>query len=429
MDFETWELAHRKGLGRALQHVGDVSPITLRPVLLHACLHNLAYDRQLENRARWMSELVLRSGDRDWYVPGLLEGVEALTDDYDVDQALLTLAFLVKAGNEGLRAPVRAAFDSQQAAGRIELGTGRAALILMDGADALLPIARVAGKRLLADPDAWEDPYFFVPFDDVLDEPQVRERLGVAARDDARIAELLRRIDETERRRRAHRGPDAPTRAEIEALVADTSRQDDLRLVPLHAKGRLLRDEDADWFLRRLDVETDDARLERLLWLLKAPPKPRSSGRVLELARSADHRVQRAALTLLARSRDPSGPGLARELLRRDASVALRGALFEIGRGCTEADVPLILWTLDSLSSVLTKPDSVQLVVNALLEVREAAVGPAAAEVLVWVYENGYCGHCRAEVVADLVGKAALDDVRREECRFDASDDVRAAVR
>jgi hypothetical protein len=54
--------ALRRGLGRALQHVLQHGLGELFPVYLEACLENIAFDPQLENRGKWLASFVT---DRD----------------------------------------------------------------------------------------------------------------------------------------------------------------------------------------------------------------------------------------------------------------------------------------------------------------------------------------------------------------------------
>jgi hypothetical protein len=71
-DFEKWL---RQGLGRAAAYIRNESPARYRDALLHACTHNLCYDRQCEEtRGQYLADLVQLTGDKKFFRDGVLCG-------------------------------------------------------------------------------------------------------------------------------------------------------------------------------------------------------------------------------------------------------------------------------------------------------------------------------------------------------------------
>ena len=432
---EAWQLAFRRGLGRALERVNEVEPDVVRPVLLDACLNDRAFEAQIEGlRARWMAEFIQRSSLGRELVTAVLDRVEEPTEvDWDAESRLEVLARLAQAGRPELRELVRQAYAKLYR--RHPRGLAPTALLLIDGREALLPFARLVGERLLTDPDDCEDERTWHEFDDYVGEGGLREALLSSAGMDVLVARVLQSFDET-RAASASRVPPVPqpvTEADLEAMLAGSETSQ------LISAGRRLSDLQVRDVFSRLESERDEQLLVRLLILCQGHyfRFDRTRGRVClplpervrELAREGTQTVQEAALDIIERVQDPAGASLAREALRLGPGRAPLAAFGLLGAHCETGDVPAVLTVLRGLPTDEMDPGDLQYgVVVPLFSMAESPAGPALAGVFEWVYEHAYCGCCRAGAVDRLRKWGALDANRRAECRDDSSDDVRESA-
>jgi hypothetical protein len=375
-------------------------------------------------------EFVQRSDDPGWFVQRLRSHLDVVGVGHDAEHALELAARLARAGHAGLGPAVRAAFARLNDASDPELG--HEALLLLDGPEALRPIAGRAGQRLLDDPDDWVDESFFSCLDDHLGKDEVRMRLDELAGSDRRVAELLRRVQETtEYRSRSNPEPIVPpTPAELERVVR----------LPRHAPGYgigfSLAEEQVRDLLARLERADQSPLVPRILQVLDW--RARTAGHrglrmtltdgVRALARQAGAATRGQAIELLALAADPAAVVVAREVLLHFAPGDPSEALKALGARCELADVPAVMRALDVLARLALPPNELQRAVGGALSLAESPAGAELAEVMRWVYEHSLCGHCREESVKLLVTWGALDDARRAECRDDAFADVRAAA-
>lgn len=433
---EAWQLAFRRGLGRALQRVDEVDPEVVRPVLLDACLNDRAYDAQIEGvRARWMAGFLRRSAVGQSLVPELVARLGDPTEtSWDAEQRLEVLAHLVKAGHTELADVLRAAFPMLFC--RRPWDTSPTALLLIDGADALLPFARLVGEWLESEPDACEDEGRFRDFQELLGAEAVPSTLIQAATTDARIGAVVRALEASRGRPRGAPLPPVP----VDARELETTLQGGKEPWRLVYVGRRLDQLQMHDLIARIPIENDPVVLQRLLklccghWSSFGRKKPQwkpldMPQAIRELAHDGRDEIRAAAMEVLEFADDPLCAELAREVLREGPSRARVAALGLLGRHCAPDDVPRVLVTLRELPADAMDFDELHGdVIMPLRRMTEGSAGPSLAEALVWAYEHAPCGCCRRFAVERLRGWSALTEARRDECRDDSCDGVRAAA-
>ena len=107
--------AIQKGLGRAVIQVREQSQDNAGDAILHACLHNLAYDPQCEgDRADWMLEIVELTNNEQLYHQRILEALPDATDFWDAQQLIELAAALARRGFPRARRAIYDKFELQQ---------------------------------------------------------------------------------------------------------------------------------------------------------------------------------------------------------------------------------------------------------------------------------------------------------------------------
>ena len=139
--------ALQKGLGRAVIQVREQSQDNAGDAILHACLHNLAYDPQCEgDRADWMLEIVELTNNEVFYHQRILEALPDVTDVWDAQQLLELAAALARRGFPQARRAIYDKFELQQFN---ETCLGGCQIVLLNGIEGLLRVAEVIGARFL----------------------------------------------------------------------------------------------------------------------------------------------------------------------------------------------------------------------------------------------------------------------------------------
>src|SRR5258708_35538847 len=128
----------RKGLGRASVYLKTHDGKACSEALLHACTHNLAYDRQCEDsRTPYLLELIELSGDAQFYRNGILAALMSEDDDVDQGQTFELAASFAEKGDSEIKQSMYAAFERD--------GFGISAadeIVRLDGLPRLLFLAR-----------------------------------------------------------------------------------------------------------------------------------------------------------------------------------------------------------------------------------------------------------------------------------------------
>src|SRR5437016_14115856 len=92
------------GLGRAVLHVDEYLPSPYVDIILEACLHAKAYDRQIEeSRAEYMLAIVRRTGDPSFYKNKVIEALCDEADEWDALQRFQMARLLAQDGDRRAR--------------------------------------------------------------------------------------------------------------------------------------------------------------------------------------------------------------------------------------------------------------------------------------------------------------------------------------
>src|SRR5260370_639379 len=100
MDIKEFSRAVSLGLGRAVLYVDEYLPSPYVDIILKACLHAKAYDRQIEqSRAEYMLDIVRRTGDPSFYKNKVIEALYDEADEWDALQRFQMARLLAQEGD------------------------------------------------------------------------------------------------------------------------------------------------------------------------------------------------------------------------------------------------------------------------------------------------------------------------------------------
>lgn len=135
---QEFEHALRIGLGRAILWLRNRDATPYRDVILECCLHNTAYDRQVEgSRARYMLDILAATPDAAWYgdrISAALMNLAPDTEAHDLHQQLDIALVFAQRGGIRAREAIYARFAASVAD---DDDLGLRAVVRLDGASGL----------------------------------------------------------------------------------------------------------------------------------------------------------------------------------------------------------------------------------------------------------------------------------------------------
>jgi hypothetical protein len=409
---EAFRAALEKGQGRAWIHVQDHGTAEIEEELLHACLHSVLYDGQLEEgRSRWLLDMVERSPQAERFFAAITAALPGATDDRDAGQ-LGNLAWrLAEDGDAAARQALYARLENPPPKG----DDGASFVIELDGVDGLLRVAEMRGRRLLADPEAGEDRWLVKDAEETYGEEEVRAALNDAASRSPAVRAYCDAIEKPRSERREPLGWTAlGTVLEKVEAAAET--------YPLRFMffGQKASQDDLEAVFARLLAETRRDQQLRCLWVFRQRAVPRCADLLVSLAESTDAEMQEAACAALAGTCDPRVRALALRLLERPESLcssSLQLFLANLEEGDPER-IAAALWVPDDRRKV----HSIGL---DLLDLAGAHPDEDWTDCLLWLAEHGPCSMCRSSALSALVKNGTAPEALLEECLSDAVEEIR----
>ena len=380
------------GHGRALLYARNRDASKFFEVILDACLQCYSVDSQTEGtRGGYMLEVADRLPARDAIFEAVLGSLSNSEDGVDAEQRFRLAARLADRGYPRAKARMYEAFNPGPRRGECIA----AEFVDMDGLKGFLFAARQIG-RLLQSPQANLVDFGQLLFHgrETLGEETVTSALASGGVTDPALETYRLRAVEYDRWDLTYNQPAKPTAEALALLAAE-----------LVSAG---------------DAETQ----RRCLAAFRSRPFPGDPCRLLELARSPDERVARAATVALTLVEHPPARQFAIVLVDsgsplRTFSVDLLSRNFQpedyrvaLEWYAAEGDRYLLHWMGTGLDDLWKNhPD------------------PASeAEMLRLRYDLGPCCFCRHRIVKRLAEIGALSADSQAECAWDANDDIRELV-
>lgn len=427
---EPAEFAHalRVGLGRPYLFLRDHGGgEQYREPILNACLHNTAYDPQVEgDRARYMWDIIHLTDDMPFYRREILSALATSSDLWDLDQLFDLARLFAEQGDDEARQAIYRRYEqiaSEEAAG-LAPWCGSLQIIELDGIEGLLFVVDRVGAIALADDEFVEDDFILRSARERLGAEEVDSALGAIRRDNPRIDAYLLRVESTMAPRQAS-GND---RMQWATASYDQVKEFLLKHGPragryvLVSWGKRASDDDLARAARDFLAEDRTDFLFPYFRIFRQRTFPLPIDRLLELAVSADQEIAQNAARALGQISDPSVRTLAFSLLReRPAEIANL-----LVRNYQPGDYALIM---DALMRHHNSEDSLHSFAIATFDVVEANLTSDAVPVLLMLYERGPCSQCREQCVDLLESLAALPEWMIDECCYDANLDLREKMR
>ncbi len=401
--------ALRKGHGRALAHVREHGDAGVEDLLLEACVRNLSYDPQCEDsRSGWLMQMLAAVPDATTYYATILSAFAETDRHYDAAQMAGMVRRMAENDVSGARAALYAKFDRQQ----FDEWAIAPHLVMLDGAEGLLHVARGLGRRLATDSEFWlADTRGW--FEEELGPGPTAAILDEAADTD----EDVRRFRDASTHREDGPPSDPRPRLSLDEFLAVVSEGKRHYRGWARRFGRRATGDEMARLLELVEREGDPVRLASMLMAF-VEPLPAGPQPLLRFARSDVAGVRDAAIEALALYADPAVAAVSREML---AAGSVEGArLLALNYDQQQ---------FDQLVGLLPRTGDAFQIHGLGIDVLEVCGNrPEAAAGLIWMYEASPCSFCRNSAVSDLVEIDRLPPDIAAECRDDCSDETRELV-
>jgi hypothetical protein len=415
--------ALQKGLGRAFLYVKNNGDEGVRDMLLNACLHNVAYDPQVEgSRADWLFPMIESTSNIDFYERHILDNAPKSDDFYDVQQMLDLAVKFTERGNPQAKEIIYGLFDSCKFK---ETWLGGEQIIKIDGLDGFLHIVEVVGSRLRSDPNFWEDTNVLSSAKERLGEEMVLSTLKQKALESENIREYIERLEIF--------APKSPSKENIEnnspgpTLPEILERIESRRYQYPGAYAYLCKystNEDIKTIFDLLLKEARKEQLIRFLWVFRRRSIPELNDRLFALASDDDKDISDAAVSALANYKDASVHKLAVSFLNtHDWSKAINGIRLLIINH-EASDYGKIEQVLRIIPSSIDIQEMHNIVFD-IIQLAENNTIPELTNMLLWVYENSPCTNCRSRACKMLVKMNAFPADLMNECLYDCHSGIR----
>jgi len=420
MDEARFRHALQVGHGRAVLYARSHDVSKFRDVILDACLHFRGVDAQVEGtRAGFMMDVLSTLPGRDFYCEAVLRALPGDLENWDAVQRFYFACFLAEKGNEQAK---QAMYEAYRPGPRFGENIGTLFLDL-DGVKGLLFVADKIGTLLLERPDEVDSGWLISRAIRELGEQVTRDALREASAGNPQI-EAYRAAAEARENRNTDGREERDAFRHLPYEDLRTQITNEKWWLDLDSWGDKASALDLEKAAHGLLAATDPEEQRVHLNLFHGRAFPLNPALLFPFAEGTKRRVAFAALKALSILTHPVVRELAFRLI--DSHSAYRQEAIKL-LACNfhDGDHAIAL----SWFSAEQEPDSLHWLAHGLRDLWEAHPDEAfEVPMLLACYERGPCSFCRELVVRRLIELNALPGHLREECAWDANDDVRDLV-
>jgi len=407
------------GLGRAIVYLQAHDAMPYQDIILEACLHNWAFDRQCENnRAQYMFDIIQITPEVEFYRQSILSALKNNIDG-DREPQLYDLAKLfAQSGDAEARAAMYDHFIANVEGDHFD-GLD---LIDLDGLEGFLFVANAIGESILPDEVFWEDESLLEDVEKRFGIEAVSKAAAQASKTNPRAesfvdAVLKKRLGKNERSQHTRPDPTGLSYVELKPQIFKFSYK------ALVQWGKETDETELNQAAVDLLRETDERWLRSALLLFYERPFPLDCERLIALTGHDEYTLSKRAFMVLGNVRDARIREFALKIMKSNEpkgdAVGLLVKNFQEGdHALVEAFLPRLL---DENERHVAGSD--------IQEFYAAHPNPESeVRALLTLYEYGPCTNCRKDFVKRLMELNALPDWVSKECQYDADVYIRALV-
>lgn len=418
------------GRGRAYLLVKDHYDPSFRDPILHACLHNLAYDRQLEGTRGWyMYTIIHATNDFAYYRDAIHTALLNLTAEdkpYNVRQVYDLAGYIADDGDAEMREAITQKFLSSPALGDF---AGAREIIALDDEAGFIFVAEFLSEQIRHEEDfqldtgyLGEDAGLYFALENQIGKEEAKAFVEQLRTERPSVAPIVDAIDVWRKRpKRRKKRERRLTYAEVKQGIEDPSPKSRWQY---RGWAREASDEELLRAAQDLLAETEPTRLIHYVGMFDKRPFPLDPAALITLAQHTDWDVAIRAIIALEKIEHPSVRAFALESIECGYMVGRVVSLLQRGSNYRESDWAMI----ENLTRQVNDEDDYHSLGMAVRDTFEQHPTPLAIPSLLNVFQNGPCGFCREYLVDNLAQLDAIPDWLREEAAYDSNSDVREAI-
>lgn len=418
MTKEEFEKSLRIGLGSAILHLKSHDYTPHKDAILNACLHNIAYDPQIEGyKTNYIMEIIDLTQNVDFYREQILRAIseiDVVTDYRDARHlAELTSAFASQGDIEARQI----IYDVFNANLEDEDTLGGRYIIETDGLDGFVYVASKFADMKQHDAEPRADDYYLWILEEMIGEEVAQNQLNKIRLSHKLLDFYLKLVEKS--RRKPKKSPKVSTPPKSYVEFKATSTDDSFGL---SYWGQTATKSDLELVGHDLVKENDPIKVAsylRLFQRIPFPLEPELLFRFMDMERPSWVLLPVMTLSALALIEHPSIRDFALDLINNDNYSG--SAVRLLAQNYKEGDWELI----ESLSEKLKDSDEYHDFGRSVQDVFEKQPSPSATQTLQNIYYNNPCSFCRERIVAILHEIGGLNSAMLNECRYDSNQDIR----
>ena len=413
----------RRGRGGAVQCLQNHDAQPYLKQIIYALTHNTAHEKQCEgNREEYFKQIAELAGGLAKFRCEILDALKSAHERYDFLQLFESTYILAKNGDREAHQLMYERFAARKPMNCNDV-FGAMDLMELDGADALIYVARVIGKRSLDNPEFGkiDRPWYA---EEILGKKATSRILGAARKNDKLVEAYCQSFEREDSAPNSNR----PGRLDVTSRsikeIIDAIRTGTLALIDRDKWRRIATDEDYKNVARSLSEEANPQFQLRLLRVFNYKRRfPLDPHIVMPLLDSADSKVADVAAQVLSAFDDVILRSIALEKLASkqhpDRYIYLLRRTYQDGDH---------LAIEEALPNEPTHDEFVHALGFALTEIFDDNFTICCLESMLWIYEHDPCSLCRGRAVRILLDTGIAPDWLLEEACFDCQEQTREMV-
>jgi hypothetical protein len=412
---QKFKSAIRRGTGEAYLIMQAYPKLDFSRSIIQACVKNFAVDGQCEDsRVQYIFGLIDLSVKQDKIREAILKALATENDDtWTLNQLFELAQIYAQRGYAEARDAIYARFLNSIISGFDWVGANE--ILELDGLDGMLYVAEKFGEALLKDTDDWVDDWRVKKFQEDNPDIDVWKELEIAGETNLFIKKYFDEISQARENSKSYKKETIAYDNVVDEVLANKASY--LRI------GRTLNETEVLTLAHALVNEKDKKRQGKLLKVFAKYKFPLDEGFLIGVA----SKTTASALNNKARALK------AMAFLKSDRVRAFLLQGLNSTKYTYEFAWGLIANYQDGDETLLTKlieseknKSAIEYLGNICLNIYAANKTRTCKAPMEALYNNGYCGLCRKDVVKILIENNVLPDYIKNEIEFDCNEDTRA---
>lgn len=408
-----------KGLGSVILYLKDnqIKSHKYYKAILYACTHNTCYDPQCENeRSQYLWEIMKLTSDFDNLQHDVLDNL-FFAKDWDLLQIYRIAKLSALNGNLVAFEQMKKAFKYDESWNSF---LGAEEIIEVDGIQGLFFVTEVIGMKLFSDEEYIETNSILEFTYDILGKDYVLNELEKASKSNIYIKTYINSVNQLlAEREDYYKNRQEYSYKQIKQII---NGEINTHKIVLMNWGKSASEDELIKISNEFLKEIDKEKLIAYLWIFRKRMFPLKCEKILELAKSKNKEISYSAISALSNISDKQIHDLATKIILKKSNDYDFLDLFI--KNYAEDDYIL----LESVFFEKHNKYTFHGMGMSLLDIYEANKTPFCLNMMVELYRNSRCSHCRQRCIKILLEINIIPDWILTEAEYDCNLDIREMI-